>query len=229
MVSRFSVLLVILACNSKAAGIDTSSRHDMVERASLIEYDAIEAGDLSQREVGLCELLSSYGAGAGLYRVARLVGQTEESLKVPGRLHPFTYVELELLIPWTDNAPAQPVARIRGGPMPDGSTVSWDITLHRGEDVGVLLYQPVPENGGFYGIYPLTVFRDTGEGYNNDQLFVGEHLSAEMLGVRIREAAQTLGPQCRDFLPAQDKLPPRPESDIQVVEPEVELRGGNVE
>jgi hypothetical protein len=144
---------------------------------------------------------------------------------------PATYIQLELLTSWSADAPASPIVRVVGGPSADGnSTLMTIIDARQGEEIGVLLARPTADNNNYYGLFPLGVFHDLGEGYTNGQLFALNPVSADKLGSVVAAASAKAGePDCPDQRPER---PPEPEdngSDVQIVGPEVQGQDLDVE
>jgi hypothetical protein len=157
-----------------------------------VRYDAINGGSTAtMASFGLCELVRHpMFEAAGLYRVESLTGVLEDvGEEAQGIRKPFTYVELSLLDAWY-NVEHDTVARISGGPLGDGSTAAWRVSLKVGETVGLLLMQ-APFNGGHYDLNPQGMFheRDDG-GYSNGVLFTSRVVSAAELGTMVSATAR---------------------------------------
>jgi hypothetical protein len=134
----------------------------------------------TMRPVALCELVGMFKGGAGLYQVEALHGATE--LTAEGVPDAFTYVQLRLVTSWGNGAPQAPIARIGGGPLPNGITKGWEVALTQGEIVGLLLEAPTKENGNYYHLHQLGVFREQDGGYTNGQLFTENKATRDRLG-----------------------------------------------
>jgi hypothetical protein len=137
-----------------------------------------------------------------------------------------TFIHLELLEAWSPNAPGNPVARIHGGPGPDGVTVGFPVSLRKGEVVGILLIEPVDsedstrDTKGFYGLYVPGIFHDVGDGFTNGQLFSQRRVSVAELGAFITAAVAKAGsPDCPDVLPDTPEYPDGAGEDV--IGPEV--------
>ena len=159
---------------------------------AAVRYETIkDTVSTTSRSVNLCELVHTLGEAAGVYRVLSLTGVPEPQPKVPNYGNPVTYVELELVEPWSQDAPTVAVVRTPGGPTGTGTTQGWLVPLTVGEEVGVLLFTP-PQNKGFYAINPLGVFRqDAGGGVSNGQLFTKAPMDSKTLGAMTRQILTT--------------------------------------
>ncbi len=224
MSSSSTLLLAVLGVAACSQGAEPSanpantepSQLDRISRDS-VEYSEIHAGEVSLREIGLCELVEGYDAGAGLYRVGKIVGVSEAS-------GPATYVELELLEAWSANAPGSPTVRVDGGPSADfKATTASSIDARKGEEIGALLAAPTPVSNNFYRLFAHGVFHDVGAGFTNGQLFSQAPVSAAALGAFIGAAIAKAGREdCPDQRPEHPPMPDAPEGDIQIVGPEIE-------
>jgi hypothetical protein len=208
----FSLLLV--ACNASVNGpatenVPASAKASAVATAAdPVPYKRIHAtAHSAKRPVGLCELGRFLDGGAGMYKVVSLTGQTEAT--EAGTHDGFTYVELELVEAWTDDAPEHPVARISGGPAGKGITKGFAIDLAVGEMLGVMLYAPRDENRGFYGMDSLGLFQGPGRsGFTNGQLFLDAPRGLEEIGKLVRGNALAKGGCENDVLPSARRAAP---------------------
>lgn len=159
-----------------------------------VEYDSIQGGHASARDMDLCELAYLYDGGAGLYRVERIVGRSEEASGPNGpHRSGHTYVQLALEEDWSGFAPERPIVRISGGPESASVVETFEIGLRRGERVGMFLFSPLPgENRGYYRTDAVGVFRDTGRGLTNGQLFTTQSTTAAELGGLVSELYEGL-------------------------------------
>jgi hypothetical protein len=116
-------------------------------------YSSIRAGTSGCLErVPLCELLRKPNVSYGVYRVVTLTGRSEQT--PTGVPKGSTYVSLERL---GGPGPQAPIAKIRGGPLPDGTDTLGPVSLTVGEVVGLVLYkQPSSE---WYTFSTPNVFR----------------------------------------------------------------------
>jgi hypothetical protein len=213
MVLMISALQVALAgCQSvpelpETAGHVATAQLGAAPQGYTMTYQSIGGSGGLSRPTNLCELLESYNAGAGLYRVVSLVGRTEPSASQPSVPDGFTYVTLELVEDWSGGAPQKPVARISGGPLDAQRTKGWRVSLAVNEVVGVLLDAPTPQNAGYYDLHSLAVFKqqETG-GHTNGQLF--RHARAGELGKKVRRLAPLVGKGCEaeDVAPEDDEV-----------------------
>jgi hypothetical protein len=154
-------------------------------------YDEIMAQTDNDNElVPLCPLVrTTFFDGMGLYTVEALTGFYEEYVSEPGRFGGVTYVQLALVDAWF-MAEQIPVARIRGGPGPNGGGAGWDFTLTVGETIGLLLTDARPENRGYYGLFELGVFKRREDGgYSNGQLFTQRVVDEQELGRLVKGLA----------------------------------------
>jgi hypothetical protein len=168
-----------------------------------VEYAEINGTSGLLRSVGLCQLVAGYDAGAGLYRVTRMGGAPEVS-------GPTTYVELELLEAWSDDAPLRPVLAIPGGLASDRQALAvWTIEhLRQGEDIGVLLASPTADSDGYYRLYNLGLFQNAGTGFTNGQLFSLNPVSTSELGEIVGAAVARAGQSdCPDRQPEHSPSP----------------------
>lgn len=99
-------------------------------------YRKIVGSPGCQPDIRPCQL-ADRGAGYGSYRVVSLRGRRERSPE--GDLSAYTYVELARI---AGPGPDAPVARIPGGPLPDGNDFPGPLTLSVGEVVGLILGKP---------------------------------------------------------------------------------------
>ncbi len=177
----------ILELQSQAALLPMPS----VEKADGFarEYDEIRGGHASARSVDLCELAYFFDGGAGLYRVANIVGVAENADDGSKRKSAHTYVQFDLLEDWSGFAPARPIVRITGGPLARDLTQSFALSLRKGETVGLFLYSPLPgENKGYYRTNMQGIFRaDAKSGYSNGVLFDKSAVPSEKLGAMVSE------------------------------------------
>lgn len=86
--------------------------------------------------VPLCDVLKRPGVSYGVYRVLSLTGYSERTRE--GAPKGVTYVSLERL---GGPGPQAPVAKIRGGPRPDGTDAPGPVNLTVGEVVGLVLHK----------------------------------------------------------------------------------------
>ena len=147
--------------------------------------------------IGLCKTALRLGGPAGLYRVERMTSQME--VKRSGNSQPFTYVELALLEGWSEGAPKEPVARIRGGVFPDGNAGCFEVSLNVGEIVGLILQKPTEENLGYYGIDELGVFhKRKDERYTNGYHFITNRKTLSELGKIIISVIENRANGCTE-------------------------------
>ena len=98
-------------------------------------------------------MLRETGSVYGVYRIVRLTGYTEKSAE--GDLVGVTYVDLDCV---SGPGPASTLARIPGGPLPDGTIVPGAVDLRRDEVLGLVL-QPISDSRAAYTFGPSEVFR----------------------------------------------------------------------
>jgi hypothetical protein len=153
---------------------------------NVTEYPSIAGPTPFMRPTTLCEIIQGLRGPAGVYRVDHLFGVTERVGDSPDVAA--TYVELSLLSSWTDDAPEHPIARVGGGPASDDGIVqSWSLSLAKGEEVGLLLTEPLTSNNRYFGIHNLALFRPTSSGgVSNGQLFTRETKKTADLGAIVK-------------------------------------------
>ena len=183
-----------------------------------VEYKTLVQADIDSRSVGLCELSRFYTAGSGVYRVSRMIGVTEQ---VPdgakGSRSGYTYVDLQLQEPWTQNAPVSPQVRVSGGPSakPD-VTMLWSVALTLDEQVAVMLEDKLDSNAGYLGLRTLALFHlDESGHFTNGQLtFTPEDLARAITGIFEQPGSV----DCDALLPPRpiSPEPPTPGVDIKV-------------
>ena len=205
-VLKIAALLLVGACACMDDGPTRTGEDLTVEEIPAgVEYTAIRRGEeaLNPR-VSLCELLAAHHAGAGMFRILRLVGVTEEGDRGPFGV---TYVEAELADGWLSGTPARAVFRISGGPAGGDLTEVWNVNLAVGEVVGILLDERSSENRGYRPLEPLALFSLRGAGLTNEQLFTQTPITDVALG----ELVAANWPTCTaDVMP--DNRPPHVEA-----------------
>jgi hypothetical protein len=148
-----------------------------------LQFEEIVADQpLTGAQMSLCELVRHPMFGqSGLYEVVSMSGATEEDLYNPGSMAGFTYVHLSRVVAFEATS-ADPTARILGGPWPDGTIGGWRISLSVGEQLGLLLVEPTPENRDFYDLHELGTFKEREDGgFSNGQLFQSRRVNAQEL------------------------------------------------
>jgi len=141
--------------------------------------------------VSLCTLVRADSIdSAGLYEVRGLIGRRERSAGATGTDEPdeeaVTYVELALVDDWM-RARECAIARLPGGPYPDGEAKGWQVALAVGERVGVFLARPNQwnPNHGFPFFNAKGVFKPgPGGGWTNGELFAEHEVSEAELAQR---------------------------------------------
>jgi hypothetical protein len=209
--SRSAILFCLVAalagCGRSQALSTPKSRGERVAYREL----GHQSGYSYVNVLSLCKLLPFFREGAGLYRVKKLTGVTEEMYGRPGVYDGFTYVEFELLNDWSGNAPKNPIARIAGGPDGNGATRSFDVELAVGETVGLLL-RKLPDNYGYFSLEPSACWKAAGGGLTNGLYFTKTAVDASRLGAIIRELWAAGGSCQHDVLPdihAAEQTQPR--------------------
>jgi len=207
------MVLSLVGCDQKAGRVEMGISG---LRPTTREFLEIHAASTSDRDVGLCELLATHDAGAGLYRVEKMVGVAEPS-------SPVTYIELDLVEPWSANAPEHPTGQVFGGPSADGKTIRLaDIDAKVGEQLGIFLAKPDDRSNGAYRLSVLGVFHDRGEGYSNGQLFSLHPVSSDELAALVGTVADIAhSPDCPDVRPELPAEPEWTDTDVQMGGPEV--------
>jgi hypothetical protein len=124
-------------------------------------------------------------AGGGIYVVESL-----EYAK-PDDVGAVTYVTLRLEKPWFD-AEERPVARISGGPLPDGTFAVPRVALMVAERLGVLFTRTSGnENRGYLTLLEQAVFHQTPDGgLSNGELFTRRLVREDELGNMVRRIAE---------------------------------------
>lgn len=193
-------------------------------------YSRIDGASLATMATfSLCKLARHpMFESAGLYRVERLTGVTEEDLWNPGQINGFTYVELSLVDGW-HKAEAKPVARILGGPWPDGRVGGWNIQLEVGEVVGLLLLRKAPENRGYPGIHELGLFkRGANGGFSNGQLFTRSAADEGQLGELVTAfSGESIDAPCPANDVQSDVDLARPIEDSEIDSDPIDVQGTN--
>lgn len=118
----------------------------------------------------LCDAVQRFTGGSGLYEVLSLTSVVEAAPEPHrDRTQVYTYVSLRLLEAWSKDAPALPVARMRGGLSSTGIMVPGTIEVSVGEKLPLLLQGPTEYNRGYFALNEQGTFRfDSEEGeYSN--------------------------------------------------------------
>ena len=98
-------------------------------------------------------MLRETGSVYGVYRVVRLTGYTEKSAE--GDFVGVTYVDPDCV---SGPGTASALARIPGGPLPDGTTVPGAVDRRRDEVLGLVL-QPISDSRAAYTFGPSEASR----------------------------------------------------------------------
>lgn len=134
-----------------------------------------------------CELSQDAGQ-AGWYRVESLTGVYEEFPVGSSEWQPATYIELELLEPWTTNATSVTL-RVAGGPLPDDTFVKQFVELSRGEVVAAIVLSEFADNADYPFITNEHLFRRDGEALTNGAIHAAESDLSAVIGLAIEQGA----------------------------------------
>lgn len=210
---------------SSGLGSSSQTNRDM-PTGEVTHYErTVAGGGPSYVEApGLCKLVKDLFMGeAGLFKVKELAGMPEEVPGKPGYFDGFTYVDLELVAPWTLGTSDVVVARIVGGPTGKGSVQLWDVDLEVGETIGAILWAK-KNNKDYPSLHPLGVFKKQASGgYSNGIVFTKETKSAEEIGVMVAAIAVAEDGECpydaEPYTSGETAEPPE-EGQPEYVEPE---------
>ncbi len=162
-------------------------------------YERIEAGPGGiYAKHTICDRVGQGQSVFGVYTVRSLRGATETAPE--GDAMGVTYVELERV---DGDGPAAPVARIPGGPLPNGRYFPGPIALAVGDVLGLVLRPSTVE--GFYTFEPPDVFRPAGKGRTKN---LNQHVEVP-IGQFVRWAREQTRSGC---LAKGRKNAPKPKS-----------------
>jgi hypothetical protein len=215
------------AANSSVAKPVANVSREYLARSDRLHYHKTSGLTPLQRPVSLCEIAQRFRGPAGVYRVENLIGVTEPVPAAPHLKDGYTYVELARVEPWGADAPAKVTVRMSGGPTETaGVTKTWQVAFELGEEVGLVLLPPSPENRNYYGVHNLGVFRKNSARRDadatNGQLFRKSKLNLTAIGKLV--SAMRVASSCAplDVFPDRDdaSLPGvHVAGDAQVVSP----------
>lgn len=147
--------------------------------------------------VSLCEIVNTWGAGAGIYRVTKLLGVAEEDPAVSTNILGYTYVSLELEKAWTPTAKEKVVARILGGPIGPDKWLLASVDLKVSEVAGMILWDNSDMNGGYVTIPPTGLLQPGPDGkVIHMGLFGNSAYTLEEIGDMVADVWGTSAADC---------------------------------